>query len=224
MASTATAPSSASSLFPLDTLAATALAITSDFRSRPSTRDPAPLFTTPSTSRPPTHPPQEELDRSLQAGALYAALLFRGDFTSWEWAFFIAQPESGGHSPGEIFHVGGDAGPDAVHPINLAFTVDTVQNLADAVALVRLADLHGLGSYTDVVDALKGALGNVDVTKQQSSRAWFVEAIGVLDDCGFVSCEDAFLLERELKRCAFMAMDTYLEGGEYRLFTSKNCS
>lgn len=44
-----------------------------------------------------------------------------------------------------------------------------------------------------------------------SSRTWFLEAIFVLHDCGMLQCDDVWLLERELRRCAFKAMGKYLD-------------
>lgn len=88
------------------------------------------------------------------------------------------------------------------------------------VAMVRLADVSFLGSYQDVVGAdsllpmfktvaipVTSSRGNM---AEFSSRTWFLDAIGVLHDCGVVTCEDVWLLERELRRCAFTAMDQYL--------------
>lgn len=44
-----------------------------------------------------------------------------------------------------------------------------------------------------------------------SSRMWFLDAIFVLHDCGMLQCDDVWLLERELRRCAFKAMGRYLD-------------
>lgn len=44
-----------------------------------------------------------------------------------------------------------------------------------------------------------------------SSRTWFLDAIFVLHDCGMLQCDDVWLLERELRRCAFKAMGKYLD-------------
>jgi len=52
-----------------------------------------------------------------------------------------------------------------------------------------------------------------------SSRTWFLDAIFVLHDCGMLQCDDVWLLERELRRCAFKAMGKYLDNrGVYMSF------
>ncbi|KAF9033755.1 hypothetical protein BDZ89DRAFT_1062852 [Hymenopellis radicata] len=160
--------------------------------------------------------PPEEISRpSLDGGSLYAVLLFRGDYTTWDWAFFVpdaAKTPIG--ALGSLFHTTqGSAGRWAFAMENSA----DFHQCAEAVAMVRLADLHGLGSFADVVQELTATFNTVDTSNTHpaefSSRLWFIEAICVLHDCGFVTCDDAWLLERELKRYAFSAMDSYLEGG-----------
>lgn len=188
----------------------------------------------------------EILPPQLEGGSLYAVLLFRGDYTTWDWAFFVPDASKAPMgSAGSLFHVAnvpslGSAG-------RWAFEMDSTVDFhasTETVAMVRLADLHGLGSFADVVQELSATFNTVDTTNTHpaefSSRLWFIEAICVLHDCGFVTCEDAWLLERELKRYAFNAMDSYLEGGGsffvyvlllacsvhlgYKLFKSGHCS
>jgi len=57
-----------------------------------------------------------------------------------------------------------------------------------------------------------------------SSRTWFLDAICVLHDCGVVNCYDVASLEKELKKCAFLAMDKYLGNEGLTVFRSKRCS
>ena len=99
------------------------------------------------------------------------------------------------------------------------------------VAIIRLADVGFLGSYDDIVgeDSLMpmfrtvslpvpkpqgepGGSGGGGGGQEFSSRVWFLDAICVLHDCGVVTCDDCWLLEREIRRCAFSAMDKFLDG------------
>jgi hypothetical protein len=52
------------------------------------------------------------------------------------------------------------------------------------VAILRLADVTFLGDY--------GGSGLM-------LKTWFLEAIGVLHDCGVVQCEDVCLLKRDVR-------------------------
>ncbi|KAF9455891.1 hypothetical protein BDZ94DRAFT_1277042 [Collybia nuda] len=87
------------------------------------------------------------------------------------------------------------------------------------VAIVRLADVGFLGGYDDVVgqDSLLPMFRTVGVpqrgtsAREFSSRTWFLDAICALHDCGVLQCDDVWLLEREIRRSAFTAMDKYLQ-------------
>lgn len=160
----------------------------------------------------PTHPlTAEELEPNL----LYAVLTYRGELASWNWAFFVPNPAvSPIGSAGTLFHV---VDNDSVGLWK--FEVESSNILASplVVAILRLADVSFLGGYDDVVgkDSLLPMFKTVAIPTQASteftSRTWFLEAICVLHDCGVVQCDDAWLLEREIRRCAFTAMDKYLD-------------
>ncbi|KAG6828430.1 hypothetical protein H0H92_008004 [Tricholoma furcatifolium] len=89
------------------------------------------------------------------------------------------------------------------------------------VAIVRLSDIGFLGGYQDIVapDGLLNIFRSVAIPAvgsslhpaEFSSRSWFLDAICTLHDCGVVTCDDVWLLEGELRRFAFTAMDRYLQ-------------
>jgi hypothetical protein len=172
----------------------------------------------------PTDPPHttpKQLDRAqLDPGTLYAVLSYRGDLAAWDWSFFVPDPSKlpiG--SCGTIFHVVPDA---ATSEWKLHVETQDIIAWPLVVAVVRLADVNFLGAYDDLVgkDSLLPIFKTVaiperTVEKRQwsefSSRLWFLDAVFALHDCGVLQCDDLWLLERELKKCAFQAMDGYLE-------------
>lgn len=102
------------------------------------------------------------------------------------------------------------------------------------VAIVRLADVGFLGNY-DVVVGKDGLFsmfktvaipetGSVIHPAEFSSRTWFLDAIGVLHDCGVITCDDVWLLEREIRKYAFAAMDKYLQNKGWTVYVSEQCS
>ena len=166
-----------------------------------------------------THPlnPQE-----LEAGLLYAVLSYRGELASWNWAFFVPNPAVNPiGTSGTMFHVVDSDGANVWR-----FEVESKDIVSSplVVAILRLADVNFLGGYDDVVgpDSLLPMFRTVAIPNQVStvfsSRSWFLEAICVLHDCGVVQCDDVWLLEREIRRCAFTAMNKYLENkGRFHL-------
>lgn len=73
------------------------------------------------------------------------------------------------------------------------------------VAVVKLVSLDFLGSYEEVIgeEGLLSIFKTVpipDARRQQpgdfDSRMWFLESMGTLSDCGVLTCEDVWLLER----------------------------
>lgn len=159
-----------------------------------------------------THPLNAE---ELEPGLLYAVLTYRGELASWNWAFFVPNPAvSPIGTTGTMFHV---VDTDSVGLWKFEVEKQGVISSPLVVAILRLADVGFLGGYDDVVgkDSLLPMFKTVAIPTQAStefsSRTWFLEAICVLHDCGVVQCDDAWLLEREIRRCAFTAMDKYLE-------------
>ncbi|KAF5309986.1 hypothetical protein D9619_010242 [Psilocybe cf. subviscida] len=176
-----------------------------------------------------THPLNAE---ELEPGLLYAVLTYRGELASWNWAFFVPKPDVKPiGSVGTIFHV---VDTDSVGLWK--FEVDHNMNVVASplvVAILRLADVGFLGGYEDVVgkESLLPMFHTVAIPTQAStefsSRTWFLDAICVLHDCGVVQCDDAWLLEREIRRCAFTGMDKYLDGKGaigWTAYRSTNCS
>ncbi|KAJ3509134.1 hypothetical protein NMY22_g16399 [Coprinellus aureogranulatus] len=162
-----------------------------------------------------THPiPSEELEPNL----LYAVLTYRGELATWNWSFFIPNPAVKPiGAAGTIFHV-----VDNETPGDWKFEKESKGVIASpqVVAIIRLADVSFLGEYDDIVgpDSLVPMFKTIAIpapgsiaSAEFSSRSWFLEAIAVLHDCGVVSCDDCWLLEREIRRCAFQAMDRFLE-------------
>ncbi|KAF8876575.1 hypothetical protein BD779DRAFT_1449256 [Infundibulicybe gibba] len=169
----------------------------------------------------------------LEPGLLYASLTYRGDLASWNWAFFVPNPSvSPIGSSGTVFHVINDADMNGEWKFEME-SKDVVSSPL-VVAVVRLADVGFLGGYEDVVgaDSLLPIFKTVAIPKigssihpaEFSSRTWFLDAIGALHDCGVVTCDDVWLLEREIRRCAFSAMDKYLENKGWTAFRSEHCS
>lgn len=159
-----------------------------------------------------THP----LDcQEMNPGHLYAVLCYRGDLASWNWSFFVPNPaiDPIGTS-GTMIHV---VDTDGVGVWKFEVESKDVVNSPLVVAILQLADVSFLGDYDDIVgpDSLLPMFGTVAIPGQASadfsSRGWFLDAICVLHDCGVLQCDDVWLLEREIKRCAFSAMDKYLE-------------
>lgn len=161
----------------------------------------------------------------LQAGYLYAVLTYRGELASWNWTFFVPNPaiKPIGTS-GTVFHVvdNDSVGEWKFEVVN---SKDIISSL-DVVVILRLADVGFLGEYDEVVrtDSLLPMFQAVAIPTTRStdfsSRSWFLEAICVLHDCGVVQCDDVWLLEREIRRCAFTAMDRYLENKGQMFFFS----
>ena len=159
------------------------------------------------------------LEAELEPSLLYAVLTYRGELASWNWAFFVPNASiSPIGSAGTLFHV-----VKANDAAEWRFEVENKDVLSSplVVAIVRLADVGFLGSYEDVIgqDSLLPMFKNVGIPATDStihpvgfsSRRWFMDAIGMLHDCGVLTCDDVFLLEREIRRLAFAAMDKYLE-------------
>ena len=165
---------------------------------------------------PPMTSPPLQLLPFLEPGLLYGLLCYRGETTAWHWAFYVPDPDVlpiG--TRGTAFSVERDASTG-----RWVFRVDSKRGvLAEPmlVAIVALGDLAPLGNYEEVVgqDALLAMLRNVTIPRPGerpfSSKAWFMDAVGVLHDCGVIVCEDVWLLEREMSRCAFSAMDKYMD-------------
>lgn len=179
---------------------------------------------------PPNHPKQ--LDRAqLDPGTLYAVLSYRGDLASWDWSFFVPDPSKlpiG--SCGTIFHVAPDP---ATSEWKLQVETQNIIAWPLVVTVVRLADVNFLGGYDVLVgkDSLLPIFKTVVIPERTvekkrqlaefSSRSWFLDAVFSLHECGVLQCDDLWLLERELKKCAFQAMDGYLENqGESISFRS----
>ncbi|KAJ8507776.1 hypothetical protein ONZ45_g9892 [Pleurotus djamor] len=175
---------------------------------------------------------------SLETGRLYALLTYRGDLASWNWAFFVPDPsKTPVGSGGTVFHVINDN----KNPNRWAFEAVTKDIVASplTVAMVRLGDLENLGEYEGVVgsDGLLSMFRTVEIPPkiddgrvidrhgaEFSSRTWFLDAIAVLHDCGVINCDDVWLLERELRRCAFTAMDSYLQSKGWTVYNAERCS
>ena len=162
----------------------------------------------------------------LEPGLLYAVLTYRGELASWNWAFFVANPAiSPIGTSGTIFHV---VDNDSVGEWKFEVESRDIISSPHVVAILRLADVGFLGDYDDVVgaDSLMPMFKTVAIPATKStdfsSRTWFLEAICVLHDCGVVQCDDVWLLEREIRRCAFTAMDKYLgnKGLDFSFFLS----
>lgn len=163
---------------------------------------------------------QNSLD-DLAPGFLYAVLSYRGDLASWNWEFFVPDPAKMpiGHG-GTVFGVVDTA--DSGGQWMFEFEYKDIISSPLVVAIVQLTDVAELGSYAEVV----GDSGLLPMFKEVavplspdpnkppaefSSRSWFLEAICVLHDCGVVTCDDVWLLEREVRRYAFAGMDKYLQ-------------
>ncbi|KAE9400116.1 hypothetical protein BT96DRAFT_919666 [Gymnopus androsaceus JB14] len=168
-------------------------------------------------------------NNSLLPGWLYALLSYRGELGAWEWSFFV--PDSSGRE-GTLFYVKIITTPS--NSTYWKFEVDTGDIVAspEAVALVRLASVADLGHYEEIVseNGLSPMFAVVAIPAPDSlpmdfsSRSWFLDAIGMLHDCGVVQCDDVWLLEREIRRYAFNAMDKYLQNRGCTVYTAEKCS
>jgi len=170
-----------------------------------------------------THPLDAE---ELEANLLYAVLTYRGELATWNWAFFVPNPavKPIGAS-GTMFHA-----VDSEAVGSWKFEVEREKDVISwpmVVASLRLADVSFMGSFEDVVgpDGLLPMFKTVPIppgpSSNFSSRTWFLEAICVLHDCMVVHCDDVWLLEREIKRCAFQAMDKYLGNKGWMVYVSE---
>jgi len=171
-------------------------------------------------------------EKELEPSRLYAVLTYRGELASWNWAFFVPNSSTSPiGSAGTVFHV-----VKINDTAEWTFEVENWDIISSplVVAIIRLADVGFLGSYEDVIgqDSLLPMFRSVAVPATDptihpvgySSRRWFLDAIGVLHDCGVVTCEDVFLLEREIRRLAFSAMDKYLGNNGWTKFVAETCS
>ncbi|KAF5371437.1 hypothetical protein D9757_009983 [Collybiopsis confluens] len=197
--------------------------------------------------------------KKLSHGSLYALLSYRGELGAWEWSFLIpnwsVKPvgregtlfyvkiitsasvnststlSSTNPNPSSHSHYNADA---EIKP-HWNFSMDTVDILssAEAVALVRLADIGDLGTYEDIVgeNGIRSMFQVVQIPDARlpipqdfSSRTWFLDVMGNLADCGVCQCEDVWLLEREIRRFAFSAMDKYMQNRGYTVFVAEKSS
>ncbi|TFK66475.1 hypothetical protein BDN72DRAFT_823384 [Pluteus cervinus] len=171
-------------------------------------------------------------NRTIELESLYAVLTYRGELASWNWAFFVASPTS--HptgTSGTIFRVA-----DIDGEWKFVTEVKDVVSSPMVVALVKLGDVSFLGSYEDVVgaDALPFMFRLVKIPSQAelalannrayNSRTWFLDAISMLHDHAVVTCDDVWLLESEIIRYAFAAMDPYLGNKGWSVYRSERCS
>lgn len=163
-------------------------------------------------------PPVSSIE--LQSDCLYAVLTYRGELASWNWAFHIPDPSvSPIGSEGTLFHVANSNG--SVDGWRFEVESKDIVSSHLVVAIVLLGDVGFLGTYKEVVgpDSLVPILKTVPLPSKGSnihpaefsSRTWFLDAICVLHDCGVVTCDDVWLLEREIRKYAFTAMDKYLQ-------------
>ncbi|EDR13474.1 uncharacterized protein LACBIDRAFT_322437 [Laccaria bicolor S238N-H82] len=158
----------------------------------------------------------------LEPGLLYAVLTYRGELASWNWSFFVPNPAvTPIGSSGTLFHVV----DNAVREWKFEMEVKDVVSSPHVVAIVRLANVSFLGGYEDIVgdDSLLPMFKSVAIPPPGSagvsefcSRTWFLDAICVLHDCCVAQCDDVWLLEREIRRCAFSAMDKFLQNSASR--------
>ncbi|TFK19771.1 hypothetical protein FA15DRAFT_162574 [Coprinopsis marcescibilis] len=166
----------------------------------------------------------------LEKGLLYAVLSYRGELASWNWTFFVPNPSTTPiGSAGTIFHV---IDNETAGEWKFETEQKDVISSPHVVAIIRLADVSFLGEYDDIVgpDSLLPMFKTVEIptagtvaNAEFSSRTWFLEAIGVLHDCGVVQCDDGWLLEREIRRCAFTAMDKFLDNKGWTAYRSEHC-
>ncbi|KAI3614160.1 hypothetical protein WG66_000169 [Moniliophthora roreri] len=159
-------------------------------------------------------------DNQLEAGYLYAMLAYGGEWGTWEWSFFFPKPiVTPIGREGTLFQV--ILYTQCEHP-GWKFEIDHIKDITNSpevVALVRLTQVSDLGDYDDIVgnDGLTSLFREVKIpTTPQSpmdfnSRIWFAEAVGTLHDCAVIHCDDVWLLEKEIKRLGFAAMDRYME-------------
>lgn len=179
-----------------------------------------------------THPLDAE---ELEPNLLYAVLTYRGELATWNWSFFVANPAIKPiGSSGTMFHVV-DNEAVGIWKFEIEREKDVVSSPM-VVAILRLADVSFMGGYDDVVgpDGLVPMFKTVKIPQPAkdflstptdfSSRSWFLEAICVLHDCMVVHCDDVWLLEREIRRCAFQAMDKYLENRGWTAYISERCT
>jgi len=165
----------------------------------------------------------------LEPNGLYAVLTYRGDLAAWNWAFYVPNPSviPIGAS-GTLFRV------DSTTEWSFEVTTKDIVSSPLAVAIVLLGDVGFLGNYEDIVgqDSLLPifktvaipATGSAIHPAEFSSRTWFLDAICVLHDCGVVTCDDVWLLEREIRRFAFTAMDKYMQNRGWTAYKSEQCS
>ena len=169
----------------------------------------------------------------LEGGLLYAVLFYLGELASWNWSFFVPNPAvKPVGSSGTIFHIV-DSTDSTIGDWKFEKEQKDVISSPHVVAIVRLADVGFLGNYEDIVgpDSLAPMFKTVVIPQpgtnayaEFSSRSWFLDAIGVLHDCGVVHCEDGWLLERDIRRCTFAAMDKFLEGKGWTAYGSQFCT
>ncbi|KAF8066563.1 hypothetical protein FPV67DRAFT_1417636 [Lyophyllum atratum] len=169
-------------------------------------------------------------DSDLVPNRLYAVLTYRGDLAAWNWAFYVPNPSVFPiGASGTLYHV-----IDSATEWNFEIITKDIVSSPLAVAIVLLGDVGFLGSYEDIVgpDSLLPifktvaipAAGSAIHPAEFSSRTWFLDAICILHDCGVVTCDDVWLLEREMRRFAFTAMDKYLQNKGWTAYKSEQCS
>jgi len=166
----------------------------------------------------------------LEPNQLYAVLTYKGELADWNWAFFVANPAVRPlGSSGTFFHVARVGSPESWKYVQ---EEKDVISAPLAVAIFQLADVGFLGDYEDIVgpDSLTPMFKTIKIPSAGSiasadfnTRTWFLDAIAVLHDCGVVTCDDGWLLEREVRKSTFQAMDKFMESKGWTGYSAEHC-
>ena len=183
---------------------------------------------------------------SLENGALYAVLYYRGDATSWHWSLFLPDPAT---SPigadGTLFQVSDSASVDLTTATAAAAAAPTttptrwhydcapgnILQFPRTILCVKLGDVRLLGTYSDAAEWLDNTLKavpvvpNVFVDRQSyMCRAWFLAAVADLHDLGILSCHNITMLEQEIQNRAVLATMSFTKWGGTTVCIAKHCS
>jgi len=170
---------------------------------------------------------QRHHEMSFEPGVLYAVLEYRGDQTSWHWAFFIPNPAA---TPigvdGAVFDAAADR--DKQEWRFETRTRDVVRSSA-TVLIAKLAELSTFGEYSAVRAELEVALRPVHAPVDThcsvfSCRTLFLEGIRALNDAGFVDCGNIAAFEKEITLAALRATNRYSQNEGWSLITSGFCT
>ena len=163
---------------------------------------------------------------NIEVGTLYAVAIAHDDHNCSYALFLLASYNASGPNA-FLWKVSRDRNSGL-----WGFTVSSPvpPSILNRIALfVRLASVSEFGDPADVANEITQVILRVRVPPNAhrsvfNGKIWMTEAIGELDDGGFLSCEDTLSLGEEIENYAEGAAEKFSEDGHYNVVKSLHCS